>query len=259
MTTANLNLQAIFGKLTDDELQELSKFLGDESKGAAAKTCVLLGSCQNETKRRNPQPPPAKLAQDEQLAAVIKGWRHNSLVVLGAVDGTTFPIQKLDNPAFYSALSAIKGVNGFFGDEAAAAIKARDVGFFKACVEALKPTKSKPTKSKGKPTKGKATKDPKARMAQHLTAAILILKREAGRGNRTVKKMELQKAVSTTLTKYKLVSFSDEDSWAELWKRPELEPFVEQARNGRIRFTTGRGRGVESFDVMPQWLDSLLP
>lgn len=236
-------MQTAFEKLAEAELAALHSFITDRSKGQTARLFVIESQLAHELRSRGTMPrskAEKQVAVEACLAEIIKGIRANQAGHVAIAKGAKNAMQNLDSEAFIATVRAHYGVNDFFGDAANTAARSLDEGFFMAAAEAVRTLKAK--------KRTRRIPAGESRMLLHIEAALQIL-REQRSPLEKMKKAILRAALETRLGE-KAFSVKSE-SWPELWARPELAPFIEQARGGGRPKTSGKGRVVEAFDYLP--------
>jgi hypothetical protein len=233
-------LQTAFEKMTDAELVDLHALITDRSKGQTARLFVVESHLAIEMQARGAMPTMQPATEAEMKLEMIDRIHTNHDGHVAIAKGTKNAMQNLDSEAFASTVRAHYGVNDFFGDDATDAARRLDVAFFNSAAEALLTIKAKKLKRR---IQAGASK-----MMIHLETALRIL-REQKNPLQKMKKAKLRAILEDRLGE-KAFSVKSE-SWPELWARPELAPFIEQARGGRRPTTHGKSRGVEAFDYLP--------
>ncbi|MES2920183.1 MAG: hypothetical protein V4819_01455 [Verrucomicrobiota bacterium] len=219
-------LQTAFEKMTNEELKALFEFVADRSKGAAARLCVIEGQLEFEQRQRGITAKPKGINAishpEESLADLVLRIRSDEAARVQLAKGTKSAMVNLDDQQFMQTARAHFGVNQFFGDEAMSAAKNLDEQFFKSAGAAIRTIKMR--------KRNPLTVSGESRMLLHIQAALTILHQGDERGDlpqRKITKQQLEADVSKRLGDK---AFSDRDSWQAFFKRPEIKPFVTQAR-----------------------------
>lgn len=238
-------IQTAFEKLSDEELKAIYDLASDRKKGAQARLWVLTNSLENERKTRGTRAVARGINlithPEKGLAKLIKNVRADQSARANLVNGTIHAMDNLDNESFMDTARAHYGVNDFFGDQAMQAAQNLDEQFFKSAMEAIKTLKSKARKSKSKA--GEST------MLIHIQTALTFLHEGDHKGQLPQRKVTKQKLREVLEMRLGGRSFSSKSkSWPEFFKRPEIRPFVEREKSGGRPTTSGKGRGVESFE-----------
>jgi hypothetical protein len=232
-------IQSMLEKMTEEELLEFHKFLAS-STGNAAKVWVLRDSAERTLKARLAPRTSPKISPEESekklFAALVSDSVKKRAVEIQKVAKAKNAALKIDSPAFMSCIKALFGENDFFGDEAMKAAQSGDAAFFELAAEAIKATLPS----------NKNTEE--NRKVAHLTIALIILTRDVlKKGQRKITKQKMEECILREIGKTNIKPYSDADSWQDLWRRPELSPFLKQAHNGRSPKTSGKGRAVTEY------------
>ncbi len=210
--------QTAFEKMTDEELKHLSDFASDRSKGTAARLWVIESQLELEQRQRGiltkPKATNAITHPEKFQAEMVLHLRSNQAAHVQIVKGKKTAVAKLDDENYSQTVRAHFGVNDFYGDEACKAVRELDEAFFKSALAAVKDLKSSNRKAG------------ESRMLLHIEAALTILsKRKNPLEKMTKQQMEknLAKPLGNNI-------FADRNSWQAFFKRPEIKPFVTQAR-----------------------------
>ena len=130
------------------------------------------------------------------------------------VKGTKTAVAKLDDEDYIQTVRGHFGVNDFYGDKAMTAARELNEGFFKSALAAVRDIKSSNRKAG------------ESRMLLHIEAALKILTKRKNPLEKMTKQ-QLEKSLAKPLGEN---IFADRNSWQALFKRPEIKPFVIQAR-----------------------------